>query len=385
MHIPKASEPAHTTSFQDLVSHLKSVVSDPSTHEGGQTRSWMDLATLALLAESGELKSAPQGSDQGLHQSALDRLEELVGKRPKHYWKDLLHHAQILGVLQCVRNEWKVLNLDAEILGATRREAFPPLCAAWLKHPAPIPGQEHLSAPSPSGPMLRLEMIRLLGLLEPNKWYPMEAMGHLFKMAAQCQKLSLDTKDAICAGKDLVERVFLVMGAVDIDHSASFFALHEGLQLPPLPPEASCYAATPCRAEAYRRIIAEKMKANTSWRHVAPGLMRCLEVRRSREAVEGSIRYLQGDGWHLETTPEAPFKDCLFLARLGRLVPACKLDESCKHPGSYVFDLDVARLRDRIMDGMSLSEVKGFLEHRCRSAHLNLLQGALQEASLAES
>ncbi len=346
---------------------------------------WLDLATLALLAQAEELHVCPDhiGDTMSLCGNTLLRLKEIVGSRPRHYWRDLIYHAQVLGVLRHDNNQWVIQNLDAEILGATRREVFPALCAVWLKHPTPLPQMQALGLTGPQDTMLRLDVLRLLGLFEPDKWYPYERFGDLLRLACHRQNRPLSQSDTDAVSKTLIERTFLMISALDINEDGDHFRIHSGLQLPPLPPEAAAFRKQPCRAEAYRKILTQKLQKTQSWRHVASGLMRCMEVRRGRNSEPDTLKCLSEDGplegLRLETDPTMPFRDCLFLARVGRLVPTQHINKASGCPGSYVFELDRERLHHVIRDGLCPQKIQSFFQHRCCDMDLPRVQSTLPE------
>lgn len=348
--------------------------------EPHQARSWLDLATLALMAEAHELRT--QGEQGALDQDSRGRLRELNGERLDHYWEDLLYHGQVLGVLARDQARWVVKNKDAEILGATRREVFPALCAVWLKHPAPLASLERLHLLGPQNTLLRLEVLRLLGLFEPERWYPYESFALMLRLAAHRHQHSLEHEQAHQAGAILLERVFLAMGALDLDERRQHFRLHAGLQLPPLPPEAAAFDTRACRAEAYRKVISEKLQKSQAWRHVASGLMRCMEVRRGREPMPESLRCLDTKGDKLQTDPRLPFRDCLFLANLGHLLPQSADPGGNNAPGSYIFQIDRERVQRMLHNkGLCPEQLSGFLQQRCSSHDLPHVQKALPPAA----
>jgi hypothetical protein len=363
--------------FEDLMHKLDASARHNDAMAPHAASASLDLATLALLAQAGELTAQPNGAGLALHPDALARLEDLAGPRLPHYWGDLLYHGQALGVLAFDAPRWIVKNRDAELLGATRREVFPALCAVWLKHPTPLAPLEALALTGPQNTLLRLEILRLLGLFEPDRWFPTDRLGDMLRLAAWRHDRQLTTAQTREVAATLIERVFLVMGALDLSHDRTHFRLYAGLQLPPLPPEAAPFHARACRAEAYRKVITEKLQQSQAWRHVASGLMRCMEVRRGRDPQPDSLRCLDQQGQHLETDPRLPFRDCLFLANLGHLVPPQAVSGACNAPGSYVFHLDPDRVQALLQRGLSPGELRGFLVERCCNHDLSRVQSAL--------
>lgn len=328
----------------------------------------MDLATLALLAETHELV-LNRRTPPTLHRATLRRLRALAGERPALYWDDLLGVARTLKLLEPCEQRWCVQNPDHEILGATAREVFPALCAAWLRAPGPWAawGLSELGLVG-----LRLDVLRLVSLLDDGRWHVMGTMAELLRHAFARHGRGLDERQAQELAPLLVERVLRVLGAAEQSADGTAWRLQGGLQWPPLPAElARC--ACRGRAEEPKRMSAAELIAQAARK--AGGLTRCTETRRGREAQPESLRCLEED-LHVEADPRTPFRDCLFLARLGALVSS--QGAGCKpEPGAYVFRLDPVRILDQMSAGISASEIVSFLEKRCADAHLHRLQARL--------
>ena len=114
-------------------------------------------------------------------------------------------------------------------------------------------------------------------------------------------------------------------------------------------------------------IIREKLAQNQSWRRVATGLLRCIEIRRNRDAYPDSMRSLDPEGHHVETDSRVPFKDCLFLARLGQLIRPRSVPAARLHPGQFVFRLDGDRIRRQVEAGLPVETIATFLAARCET------------------
>ncbi len=122
-----------TLAFDALLGALEHVALPADARQAEGLRPWQDLATAALLANTGELRTC---SRRHLDAQTLGRLQHLVGTRPQHYWDDLIHYGQTLSLFTFNDQCWDLKSQDSEILGATRRECSPALFAAWLRQPA---------------------------------------------------------------------------------------------------------------------------------------------------------------------------------------------------------------------------------------------------------
>ncbi len=342
---------------------------------------WHDLATLALLTEAGELSCA---SSTQFSPQARARLHEFVGASPAHYWDDLLHYARALKILDIQEDEkLHLFERSAELLGATRREVFPALYAVWLQRPLVISELFALTADRAKQQLLRLDLLRFVGLLEPGRWYGYDAAGYLLYVACQRQEIELSPTELRALTPLYVERILLILGAIDIDQEGRRFCVHPSPCLPPLPPGLSRPRPLSDKATAFRNVIAQQLKQNDAWRQVSPGLARCIEVRRDRQARPDSLQLLDAEAQHLQTDPRLPFRDCLFLTHLGRLVPSSSNGMPCK-PGSYTFALDVDTLRETIEKGLPVQEIKLFLEERCDRHCLQSVRDLLHSACAEE-
>jgi hypothetical protein len=294
------------------------------------------------------------------------RLIGLTGARPAHYWEDLLHYGETLELFREERDTWLLCSKDSEILGATRRECFPALLAAWMKAPVPIPELVELKIERCEYRSFRMELVRFITELGTNRWYPYDSLGRAVKTAADNQGRALSPDFVSRLTRVLTERVFLVLGAVSINKEGDHFIPRSEVYTPPTFEEP--------REEGFRKAVAQGFEKDQSWRRVATGLWRCIETRRSRQASQTSVRCLD-EGW-LETDPRMPFKDCLFLASLGRLVPSSEV--SLHDPGRYVFELDTKTLRRRVEEGMDLEEIADFLRARCASESFSKIKTLLK-------
>jgi hypothetical protein len=328
------------------------IVGASADFEALPLKPWMDLATLALLAESGELHWNGR-DDASLSEASQVRLAGLSGVRPNHYWEDLLHYGKTLKLFKAEGPLWKICSKDSEILGATRRECFPAMLAAWMKSPVPIPELVELDIEQCKEVNFRMELIRFITELGTNQWYPYDRLGTAVKEAAGKQGLDLGSENVSRLTRVLTERVFLVLGAISINIEGDHFIPRSEIYTPPGRHEP--------RAESFRKVVATGFERDQSWRRVATGLWRCIETRRSRQAGQSSVRCL--DDRHLETDPRLPFKDCLFLASLGRLVS--NKEVTLNDPGRYVFELEPTTLRRKVEEGMDLEEIANFLRARC--------------------
>ncbi len=346
-----------------LVTDLKIIAARISQYEAPadafdpwDMRPWVDMAGMALIAEEGGLRA---NCERALSDGVEEHLGEVLGERTPEYFVDLVHCARVLRVLSLEDKDWQVVSQDSELLGATQRETFPAMCAVWLKEPPPV---TNASVRSPELIPVRLEFLRLLHLLEPESWYPYQALGILASAAAARSGVRLEVNDVI-DGKDLAERILLPLGAVNINRDRNHFSLQVGLTIPALPG-----VSDPCqqeKAKAFRDTIRDKLAKNQSWRRVATGLLRCIEIRRQRDAYADSVRCLDPEGHHLETDSRIPFRDCLFLAKLGRLTRPRSVPSARMHPGQFVFRLDGDRIRRRVEEGLPVEAIAEFLAERC--------------------
>lgn len=314
---------------------------------------------MALLAESGELLSSD--ATFALAGDTQARLASLVGERPEGYWAGLLRCAQVLDLLEERERRWSVIDPDSEMLGATQSECFPALMAVWLSQAdwlLELLGEE-LEAPPAPNPMMNMELLRFLGVFEAGVWYPTSNL-HLMatRVLARHQVEGLSEE---FTGR-LLRRVFLPLGACEMSTDGGSFRVQPGLAIPPLSlldRSLKCDLAERikprCRVDAYRTMISRKLTANTAWTQVSEELARFREERRDREAGDGCLRVFRDFNLRVSTSPQIPFRDCLYLARFGRLVPT----EGCE--GTYVFELDRQTLRcDKRQE-----ELSGFLSQRC--------------------
>lgn len=364
------------TDLQIIAAQVSQYEAPADTFDAWQMRPWVDMAGMALVAEEGELCA---NCERPLSSKVEARLGEILGDRTPEYYTDLLHCARVLRVLSRDGGDWQVVSQDSELLGATQRETFPAMCAVWLKEPPPIENENVRRADMIP---MRLEFLRLLHLLEPESWYPYQALGILAQAAADRSGTQLRVAEET-DGADLAERVLLPMGAVNINRDRNHFSLQEGLTIPALPG-----VSDPCqeqKARAFRDTIREKLSKNQSWRRVATGLLRCIEIRRQRDAYPDSMRCLDPEGHHLETDSRLPFRDCLFLARLGTLTRPRNLPKARMHPGQFVFRLDGDRIRRRVEEGLPVEQIAAFLAERCEEESykrcMQVLQRAVPESS----
>ena len=365
------------TSLQDIAAEIGSQALGAESFSALVLQPWIDLARLALMAEQGELVAS---GEHTLDDATLVRVEELLGERPAHYFRDLMHCARVLRVLTRQGDLWQVVSHDSELLGATRRETFPAMCAVWLKEPPPIRDQTLTAA---HNIQLRLEFLRLLHLLEPEYWYPHRVLGVLVRAAASRQSVPLSGFDeADC--RQLAERILMPLGAVLLNRDQTHFSLQDGLHIPALPGVSDLSREE--RARAFRTTIRENIADSNRWRRVATGLIRCIETRRTRDASPTSVRCLDTEGRHLETDPRLPFKDCLFVARLGKLTPPSSHSGTQQANGQFVFRLDSDLIRQQVQQGLPVESIARFLAERCEEdsyrRFCNLLQQTVPGAKL---
>lgn len=366
-----------TASF--TIDTLKDVDTDSTRPEEDYAalplRPWIDLATLALLAESGELIAAP--SCEGDHPTLLSvrsmtRLSALSGERPEHFWADLLHYGVTLNLFDLRGDLWGLRSRDSEILGATRRECFPAMLAAWLKAPAPIPELAEMNIDQRRQMSFRMDLMRFITQLGSNRWYPYDDLSRAIDTAARKHDVALSDEFTTRLTRVLAERVFLVLGAVSINTTGDHFI-----------PRSDIHTPVHCanrREDKFRDAVAQQFEKDQSWRRVATGLWRCIEVRRARQAGPTSVRCLDDQG-HLETDPRLPFRDCLFLASFGRLIPNTAVDAALNDPGRYVFELDLGVLRRRLEEGLELDEIAEFLQTRCADEGFSRIEPLLSASS----
>ncbi|MEL6182604.1 MAG: hypothetical protein AAFS10_26845, partial [Myxococcota bacterium] len=131
-----------------------------------------------------------------------------------------------------------------------------------------------------------------------------------------------------------------------------------------------------CRADAYRALIARKLNANTAWTQVSEELARFREERRSRNASDGCLQIISGLKPRVATSPQIPFRDCLYLAQFGRLVPP-----SDKLQGTYVFELDRNVLPT---SEHQKKELSGFLQERCCRASQSSVRDLFEDTAPAK-
>ena len=333
---------------------------------------WIDLARLALVAQQGELHA---NCECVLTHEAVGHLREVLGERPADYYGDLLHCARVLRVLRREDDgQWNVVCQDSELLGATQRETFPAMCAAWLKEPPPI---KNAAVVAPDNVHLRLDFLRLLHLLEPESWYPYEVLGVLLQGASARQSIGVGDLDEVDC-REIAERILLPMGAVVLNREQDHFSLYDGLQIPPLP--EACTPGAGDRVRAFRKTVRENIADSNRWRRVATGLIRCIETRRTRSASARSLRCLDAAGQRLETGPQLPFKDCLFVARLGRLTPLHPARGAQEASGHFVFELDGELIRRRVREGLPVETIAAFLAERCEEDSYRRFRTLLEQA-----
>ena len=346
------------TNLFSLVADLQRQEQPCDCYDPWFVRPWIDLAGLAVVAVSGELDS---NCESKIHSKTQERLDELFGPRTPYYWDDLLHSAQVLQLLAPKGQTYRVHCAESELLGATQREVFPAMCAVWLKRPASI-ATDGLQLGGQQQDAIRLEFLRLLHLLEAERWYPYQTLGLLLQTAGERTGVDVGqpTEELVAA---LAERVLTVMGAVNINLERDHYMLHAGLQIPPLSPDLA--VNHDMKVMAFRAAVREKLNMNQSWRRVATGLLRCIELRRERDPYQECLRSLDKEGCLLETDARIPFKDCLFLARLGTLVRARNIARARNHPGQFVFRLDTDSIRKQVREGLPVQEIASFLQERC--------------------
>ena len=331
-----------------------------------------DLCTLALLAESNELHSSSSkqqgsGEENALSQGSLGRLENLAGARPQGYWSELLRCALALDLMSCNAQRWSVTNHNAEILGATQSECFPALMAVWLSQPKWLGELLELSglelSTKHSSPNLSMALLQFLGVFEPDAWYSVSSMEVMVEsVMAHLGHHQVDEVREVLT-ELLLTRAFGVLGCCEFNAKTSSFRVLSQLSLPPISRlDASLRDAIQdkislrSRAEAYRTLIARKLSENTAWTQVNEQLVKFQEARRDRNASDSCIM-LRVDHLQIATSPKIPFRDCLYLARFGRLVAHQK-----KQRGCYTFELNRATLKHKALD-----EFSGFLSERCNN------------------
>jgi len=316
---------------------------------------------MALLAESGELLTSDARFT--LAMDTRVRLTSLVGERPEGYWQGLLRCAQVLDLLKEHNNHtWSVIDPDSEMLGATQSECFPALMAVWLSQTDWLielldGAVEETPAPSPC---MNMALLRFLGVFEAGVWYPVSDL-HLMATRVLARHGVEEVTEEFT--DQLLRHVFLPLGACEMSHDGGSFRVQPGLALPPLSlldRSLKCdlmEQITPrCRVDAYRSMISRKLSANTAWTQVSEELARFREERREREADDSCLKIVRDFSVRVATSPRIPFRDCLYLARFGRLVPTSE-----GRRGTYVFELQSSALRcDKRQ-----AELSGFLTQRC--------------------
>ncbi len=374
---------AATLNLSTIAEALDKTACPLDTFDPLPLKPWMDLATLALLAHSGELRAERRAcaeAPQRLSERTLSRLEALAGDRPEHYWGDLVYYGATLGLFEAQQGKWVIRSVDSEILGATRRECFPALCAAWLKSTAPIPELCEVGLSPDCSLAFKMDVMRFITQLDEGRWYPYSSLGFVLKAAAQKHGVELSPESLAAMASALTERVFLVLGAVSINAAGDHFIARNELQVPAATIASRC--SERADAQGYRQVVARQFEKDQSWRRVATGLWRCLEVRRERRAPPASLRCTDADN-HLETDPRLPFRDCLFLARIGRLVPLSEgaSRDSDRAFGRYAFELAPDTLKRSITEGLPAAEIAAFLRERCCDESFGKIQRMLQAAT----
>lgn len=337
-----------------------------------------DLCVLAIMAASGELE-APAGAD--LRPDTLRRLRELEGARPAAWWTDLLHRAEALRLLHRSAGRWAVTSDDAELLGATASECFPALLASWLADPR---WADHLPAdtlpPAPRRDRLRVEILRALGVFAPEHTYRARTLQLLLRALLLDLDHPLEGAPLEALTRALLERVLAVLGVVELGPDARTFRLRPDLTLPPLSPRLEPLRhAAPSRAERFRLMLEARLRCDDAWTRVAPQLRQVAELRRERQCCTSALTGLSGLQPRIVANPQTPFKDCLFLARYGRLVH----DEACPHtPGQFIFEIDLTRLSAPPCPERGGDDLLSFVARRSTDQHL---LGRLQQALIERS
>lgn len=336
---------------------------------------WQDLATMALVAHAGELRT---DVEQPVRLSACTarRLDELAGPRPQAYWEDLIHYGQILGLFRLDDQRWGLPRCECELLGATRRECAPALGAAWMKSPAPMAELDAIGGSAPERIPFRMELLNTLGSLASRRWYNAEAMAGLLGVLVRRHGLDDSPEKLLALARALPERVLLVLGIGMASPCGQLFMVRGDNNTPPAMKAIKRSADE--RSQAYRQVLARTLgQHEESWRSVEPQLQRCIEVRRARQADNGWVRLTESCHDRLEADPRLPFSDCLFLARLGQLIP--QDPEQPKVPGHYVFELEAEALAQRVREGLPLEEIASFLQARCERDTFERLERLLNQ------